>query len=151
MTIWQYVVDLKTYKGTVHALLVNGVCAQNNKTAEDFKAEGYTILNDAAYFALEDEYCNSICGKWSEVTEEEYKDALNCLPPLRFTGGCFFIAEATHGDVHSFYCKHSGSYYTSLQRLSYKTEDILAELEKYLQTHTQANHTNYFKENESCI
>lgn len=55
-----------------------------------------------------------------EITEKEFNDALNCLPPLRWyrngSYSMFFIMEPTHLTFHAQYIhvKPTGKFYTAI-------------------------------------
>ena len=50
----------------------------------------------------------------TEITEEEYFDALNVLPPVYVPGGfliCEAVTDTPYGDVHSMYAQRSDRYF----------------------------------------
>jgi hypothetical protein len=48
---------------------------------------------------------------WTEISEENYWDQLECLPPLKFNGGNFLIMEALTGNFHACLMKVNNRYF----------------------------------------
>lgn len=74
-------------------------------------------------------YLDNKCGEFKEETEEQYWDALECLPPKRWTkmegGEFFFLGECYTADLYSCHVKIDGKYYTALRSIYTKSEDII--------------------------
>lgn len=129
MATMEWIFDKENFTGAAKTFLFNGVCPATKKTRAEFIDEGYTVLSDDDYFSfLEDWENKNLIGKWKEITEEEYNDALNVLPPVAWYDGGFFISERYTSNISDFYQKYNGKYYTSLQRWSTKREDIIKSL-----------------------
>ena len=111
-------------------IMVNGVNCYTGESEADYIAKGYTILTESEFDKLIEEYENSICGEWFEITEEFYNQQLDVLPPMKYYDGGFYVSEAYSGNIHGFYQELNGKFYTSLQRLSTKRENIIAELKQ---------------------
>lgn len=87
MGFWQ-----ENFTGTAKTFLTNGICPITKKTKAEFIAEGYTVVSDDDYFSCLEEWENkNLIGKWKEITEEEYDDALNVLPPVAWCEGRDFL------------------------------------------------------------
>lgn len=128
------VVNLKEgYKGSIQTILYDGICPYTKKSAEDYNKDGYSILTWEDFYKVEDQYLDSICGDWKEITAEQFEDALNVLPPLRWENGGFFMSERYTADVTGFYQQIGDRYFTSYQRLSYNRKDIIADLHSFMQ------------------
>lgn len=74
-------------------------------------------------------YLDSLCGEFKEETEEEYWDALECLPPKRWTtredgDEFFFVGECTTADLYSCHVKKGDKYFTALRPIGSKAEDL---------------------------
>lgn len=48
-----------------------------------------------------------------EITEEQFWEALEVLPPQRWKGGVFYCMEALTGSIHAMYCEAGGKYFTA--------------------------------------
>lgn len=60
-----------------------------------------------------------IGSRW-EIDEEIYDDALNCLPPLGWRGGVFYIREFTFDDITAKFTKEGDRYYCEFARYPHK-------------------------------
>lgn len=130
---WTYFVkDVEDFKKrglcSYYGILIDGVNPYTKETISDYINNGYTILNEIDFEALVEEHNNSICGNWCEISEEFYEQQMNVLPPMYYHDGGFFISEAETADIHGFYQKLNGKYYTSLQRLGSCRDNILLSL-----------------------
>lgn len=112
-----------------------GACPYTGKTAEQFAAEGYDVLNDEQFDELLERYQNGLCGRWKEVTEEEFNEQLNVLPPIGWNGCGFWSPEFTYGDVTAYYMRLGARCYASLQRISTSREEIFKSLYEYVVSH----------------
>lgn len=92
-----------------------GACPYTGKTAEQFAAEGYDVLND---------------------------EQLNVLPPIGWNGSGFWMSEYTYGDVTAYYQRFGGRYYTSLQRINTSRGEILYSLVRHLESAAQFEHAS---------
>ena len=51
-------------------------------------------------YSLDYNFDNKI-NLWTEISEENYWDQLECLPPMKFNGKHFLISEALTGNFHA--------------------------------------------------
>lgn len=130
---FSWVVDSKNFKGVAYTFLPDGnACPYTGKTAAEFIAEGYEILNDDEFSAFIVSYGNSLCGHWTEESAEDYNEALNVLPPFAYYGGGFFMSERYIGNISAFHQEMNGRYYTCLQRMGTLRAAILADLSEFI-------------------
>lgn len=127
----EWVIEQDGYKGSAYCLM-NGRDPYNGKTKAEYEAEGKRVVSMEEFNEEFDKYELSLCGKWKEITEDEYEDMLDVLPPLYWKNGGFFMEEAYTGRVHGFYQKWLGKYYTSLQRITTPREQIIESLCEYI-------------------
>lgn len=132
-----YVLHKNNFNGVVETVLYDGVCPYTKKTAEEHKAEGFDILTEAEYIELFKNYERGLCSDWKEVTEEQYWDALEVLPPKKWHDGGFYMGECYTGTLYSFYQKWHGKYYTSLQSIYTPRNEILDNLKKFIAERTE--------------
>ena len=116
-----------------YAILINGKDSYTGKTKDDFIKEGYTVLPENEFDELVEENERNQCNDWKEITEEEYERALNVLPPMKWYNGGFFVSECYSGSLYGFYQELNGKYYTSLQSVYTKREEILENLKKFIE------------------
>jgi len=118
--------------GCAYHILENGVNPYTGETEEDYIAKGYAVMTDGEFQALLDEHERSICGHWQEITEEDYEDALDVLPPALWHNGGFFLSERYTGTISSFYQRLNGKFYTSLQDMKTPRREILDDLNRFI-------------------
>ena len=127
-------------KRNYRMLTLDGRVLYSNETAEDLTAQGYIILDGASFNKLWDEqweiYEKEICGKWIEISEQTYNDALNVLPPLDWRKGGFFISELYTGNISHFYQEYFGKFYTSMQNIMRNRSEIIGELKTSIENGT---------------
>ena len=70
-------------------------------------------------------------GKWQEVSEARYMEMLEILPPIFYAGG-FFMQEALNADLHDFFIKVGGKFYTSVLSINSTPQQIKESLEAFL-------------------
>lgn len=134
----EWVVDAEHFAGYAKAWLnPAGVCPYTGKTADDYKREGFAVLDDRQYDRLVTEWEDSLCGVWEEESAEDYSDALNVLPPVGWFGGGFFISERYASNISAYHQEAGGHYYTSLQRWSTPRSAILDDLAKWIRAARQ--------------
>ena len=132
--VWKFVVDKENFNGYAQSILIDGKSAYSPKTAEDYIAEGYSILTEKEFDKLMEEYEKSRCNDWKEITEEQYEYALNVLPPIKWFNGGFYIGECTSGSLYGFYQELNGKFYTSLQSIYTNRAEIVENLNRYIAT-----------------
>jgi len=119
-------------KRDYHIMTLDGKCLYTDGTRDGYEAQGFEILNESQftdlYIRCEAAYEAEICGQWQEITEEDYNEMLNVLPPLKWTNGGFFMSEFYTGPITAFYQKLDGRYYTSLQNVRRPRKDIMEDL-----------------------
>ena len=138
---WTYIVrDLDDFKkrglSAWYTIITrpNGMDLLNIKTAEDYRAEGYTILTEEEFHTILTAAEDALCGDWKEETEEQYDYALDVLPPLGWFSGGFYVSEPYTSNIHSFHQKRNGKFYTSLQRMSTPRAEILKSLTAWIES-----------------
>ncbi len=129
---YKFVINPKKYDGRAKTILLDNKCLFTEKTEKDYIKEGYQVLTEVEYTKIHEEYLNSLCGNWQEITEDEYNEMLNILPPVDWKNGGFFIGERYMDDVTAFYQQWRDKYYTSYQRLSYPRQQIIDSLMNYI-------------------
>ena len=112
-------------------ILINGT--SKGKTRADYLDAGYLVIPEAEFDELRKQYERSLCGKWKEITEEEYEYALNVLPPAKWHSGGFFVSEPYTDTIYGFYQKRGGKYYTSLQDIFSPRDEIIASLDAFIE------------------
>ena len=129
---WKYVVNPGKFNGAIAAILIDGKSPYTGKTEKDFIAEGFDVIDESEYEKRNAEYENSLCNQWKEITEDEYENALNVLPPEKWRDGGFFSSEHYTGSITAFYQRFNGKFYTSLQSTYTPRAVILENLMRHI-------------------
>lgn len=139
MANYLYIIDPKNYNG----LIINTCRTEvpfyvdymdKPTTLEDYKQmlgnDNLIALDwDTYYEEYYSMYLQSLQKPFVEITKEDWWDALECLPPMRWTrfdgGEYFFISEATTASLHSCYVRKGDRYYTALRDIYAEEKDLI--------------------------
>lgn len=101
----QYVVDKNNFKGYAKTTLRGAKCPYTGKSDKDFLNEGFLVYDswDKFYYKFLVPYLQSLQGEWKEISEDDYYEMLECLPPTRWRE----IAEG----ISCFACSEALTYY----------------------------------------
>lgn len=109
----------------VQTIVKNGMCAYTNCTIEEYlqiKGEGYIFCSwEEALKHIEEAEKKKFNKPMIEIDLEEYEDALNCLPPLKWTklgrknDELFFMSEFYTGNYTALYIRKDGKHYTAIR------------------------------------
>jgi len=136
MNNWSYAVKDRANlcKNRDFHIISKGKSLHSDVSLSDYIEQGYEILDTASFRELWrkcwQEYETELCGKWKEITRKRYEDALNCLPPLLWTNGGFFLSEMYDECIGYFFQEWRGKYYESMQNVKRVRNDILHELQE---------------------
>ena len=92
-----------------------GHCIYSGKPASDYAQRGFKIMpfTDALVLieeALKDRYSKP----WQEISEEDYWDMLEILPPESYhPSGCFRMSEYLEGNYTAHYIANANRYWTA--------------------------------------
>ena len=118
-------------------LTLGGKSLYSDETVDDLINQGHEIFDSKSFGTLWQEcwdvYENEICGQWKEISSEQYNDMLNCLPPMKWTNGGFFLSELYSGNIGYFFQEWFGKYYESMQNITKPRQDITNRLSVCIQ------------------
>lgn len=133
----KYVIDPDNFEGVVVTSMRDGVHNDYHKgeTLEDIRARD----NNPNLIAVSWEdlvphvkkYHDSLQGEFEEITEEEYYNLLNCLPPARWKGTRFFLCEGYTGSLHKMCFKLGDKCYAALRSIKLTDEAINAQINEF--------------------
>lgn len=120
-----FVINATDFSGFAYSILIDGKSPYTGRTiAEMQKIEKNLIeISEEEFMRKEQEYENSLCAEWKEITEERYNEMLNVLPPMKWRDvalgiNVFAISEAYTGNLHAHFVKVShGKEYRYLEAL----------------------------------
>lgn len=137
----KYVIEKDNFQGfIITSLNEEGKSFYTGKTVEEMQPEykgELIVFTDKELDLYLDNYYKSLQGDWAEIGEEEYFDALECLPPMNWrtiTPGVnvFCISEAFTSHLHSHFLKLTNSegvkYYTAMRSRFITNDQILNQI-----------------------
>lgn len=135
-----YIIEKSNYNGRILSTMPDNIedakVNYTDKTFREYNEEhgGDLIALDwetfyANYYAP---YLKSLCKPFQEITECEYYEMLNCLPPRRWTqfdgGSFFFCSEMTTGDLSGCYIRKGEKYFSGLRSVYASDDELLNEI-----------------------
>ena len=131
------------YKGTTQSMLLadgtvaystggSGAHGRETWVEYDARTEGkFRCVTDAELDDLEAEYNAAFCkDSLRSITHEEWDDALNCLPPVRWHThkgvNMFAISERTRGSITGWFAKIGDEYRVMQADIYASSDDLVA-------------------------
>lgn len=120
------------FDGVPYTFIENGRCIVTGRTEESFLEEGFLVLTNEEFNVLCKKWADEKSKNWVEITETQYNDCLNELPPLKWMNGGFFTSEMYCYDLGAFFQEYGGRYFKSYQHIGAARQDILSSLNQWL-------------------
>lgn len=135
-----YVIDPNNYQGFHITSMKDGVHNdyEEGETLEDMRKK-YNNPNliavswDEVLVRMK-EYHMNLQGAFEEITEERYDSLFNCLPPVRWKGGRFFLGEAYSGSIHSMCFALDGKFYEGKRSITLSDSDIAKQISEFAES-----------------
>ena len=107
--------DGETLKSPYTGELFENLLIELNNKREAGSPEFEIMLLDEAVPLMEESQKTKYCGAWVEITEEEWQDALEVLPPEKWETvrgvNIFRMCEYLTGNITAHYAKLQGKFY----------------------------------------
>ncbi len=133
----KFIIDSRYFSGSCLTSMTDGVHDdyEGRETLEELKIREnnpylIAVSTDTVY-RRNRIYEHSLCAPFREITEEEYYDKMNVLPPIKMTGHSFFLGEPYYGTLHLFCFHVRGRYFAGLRSVM----TLQAELERQINEH----------------
>lgn len=132
----KYVVDSRCFPGYCITSLSDGIHSDyGGETLEELKIHDNNpcliAVSENTLFKMAHIYEQSLCGPFQEITEEEYYDNMDVLPPIRQKKNSFFISEPYYGNVYTFCFTIGRKYFKGLRSV----RTFQTELERQMNEH----------------
>ena len=117
----KFVIDAGCFNGSCITTMSDGEHNDYGKkeTLEELKISEnnsrLTAISSDALYKRHRIYEQSRCDSFREITEEEYYDKMDVLPPIRFTNHSFFLGEPYYGCLYQFCFHTQGRYFAGLR------------------------------------
>lgn len=151
----KFLVKKEGFKGTAESTVSNidGVWLVDhsgylyNNKGPNLTPEQYSAMKNEEYEVLTWEemevkyltpYLQSLQGPFIECTKEAYWDALECLPPIRWTRSAgnpefFFLGECFTYNLYSCFISWKGKYYSALRNINTPAKMIISDFIKSIE------------------
>ena len=78
-------------------------------------------------------YNQSLSEPFKEITEEDYYDLLDVLPPLRMRQNSFFVGEPYYGNMYSFCFTRQGRYFKGLRSVLTSQSELDSQIDRHME------------------
>lgn len=132
----KFVIDFQFYRGYCLTSLSDGMHSDyGGETLEELRIQEnnpyLVVISPDEIYKRNRIYEQSLCAPFREITEEDYDNYLNVLPPIRYTGRFFFVGEPYSGSLYPFCFTVGGRYFKGL----YSVRAPKDELERVINRH----------------
>lgn len=132
----KFIIDSRFFSGSCITSMSDSIHSDyGGETLEELKVREHNpfliAVSDNTINKMICIYEKSLCGPFSEISEEDYYDSMNVLPPIRLKGHSFFVGEPYYGSLYPFRFTIGGRYFKGLR--SVRTPQV--ELERQMNEH----------------
>ncbi len=127
--------ELVAYKPNathIETTIINGKSAYSSSTVADYEATGFIIIPMDEAISRIDTALDNKMKTLSEITREEFWDALECLPPENWKTvdglEMFRMSEYYTADITAHYICYKNKYYSANRRDSYTHAQALKDI-----------------------
>lgn len=135
----KYVLDPSVlFTGAVLTSMSDGVHDDyEGKTIEELREIHHNpclqVMSEESVMSLAKDYEDRLHnGPVEEITEEDYWDSLDCLPPVRNSRDYFFVGEPYYGNIYPFCFKAEGRYFRCRKKVDTPSEQLRKEIDDYM-------------------
>lgn len=103
----KFVIDSRCFRGSCITSMSDGIhCDYDGSTLEELKKQENNpfliAVTRNTIYKKSRIYDRSLCRPFHEITEEDYYNCMNELPPIRLKHHSFFLGEPYHGSLYMF-------------------------------------------------
>lgn len=133
----KYVVDSRYFDGTCLTSMSDGFRNDyGGETIEELRTrENNPFLKVISATELDKMlrlYHQSLSEPFREITEEDYYDLLDVLPPLRMRQNSFFVGELYYGSMYSFCFTREGRYFKGLRSIQTPQSELDRQIDRHM-------------------
>lgn len=137
----KFVVDPYRFNGSFFTSMADGIhCDYTHKTLEELRAGENNPALAAVSRNTADKmfriHLESRCLPFKEITEEEYYENMDILPPVRHSKNFFFIGEPYFKDLYTFCFHVDGRYFTGLRSVTTPRKELERQMEGHYRSLT---------------
>lgn len=133
----RYVVDPYDFTGTVLTSMADGVHSDyGGETLEELRCRKNNgcleVVTAAELDTMLTRWEDYLQGPFREITEEQYWDWLEVLPPMRYRNNSFFVSECYSGTLYRFCFKRENRYFTAMRSKRLKNSELDAQITEFM-------------------
>ena len=134
----KYVIDSRYFDGTCLTSMSDGFHNDyGGETIEELRIrENNPYLKAVTPSDMDKKlrlYNQSLSEPFKEITEEDYYDLLDVLPPLRMRQNSFFVGEAYYGNMYSFCFTRQGRYFKGLRSVLTPQSELDSQIDRHME------------------
>ena len=134
----KYVIDSRYFDGTCLTSMSDGFHNDyGGETIEELRIrENNPYLKAVTPSDIDKKlrlYNQSLSEPFKEITEEDYYDLLDVLPPLRMRQNSFFVGEPYYGNMYSFCFTRQGRYFKGLRSVLTPQSELDSQIDRHLE------------------
>lgn len=133
----KYVIDSRYFDGTCLTSMSDGFHNDyGGETIEELRIrENNPYLKAVTPSDIDKKlrlYNQSLSEPFKEITEEDYYDLLDVLPPLRMRQNSFFVGEPYYGNMYSFCFTRQGRYFKGLRSVLTPQSELDRQIDRHM-------------------
>ena len=134
----KYVIDSRYFNGTCLTSMSDGFHNDyGGETIEELRIrENNPYLKAVTPSDMDKKlrlYHQSLSEPFKEITEEDYYDLLDVLPPLRMRQNSFFVGEPYYGNMYSFCFTRQGRYFKGLRSVLTPQSELDSQIDRHME------------------
>lgn len=134
----KYVIDSRYFDGTCLTSMSDGFSNDyGGETIEELRIrENNPYLKAITPSELDKMlriYNQALSEPFKEITEEEYHDLLDVLPPIRMRRNSFFVGEPYYGNMYSFCFTSEGRYFKGLRSVLTPQSELERQINQHIE------------------
>ena len=133
----KYVIDSRYFDGTCLTSMSDGFRNDyGGETIEELRIrENNPYLKAVTPSEMDKKlrlYHQSLSEPFKEISEEDYYDLLDVLPPLRMKQNSFFVGEPYYGNMYSFCFTRQGRYFKGLRSVLTPQSELDSQIDRHM-------------------
>ena len=134
----KYVIDSRYFDGTCLTSMSDGFHNDyGGETIEELRIrENNPYLKAVTPSDMDKKlrlYNQSLSEPFKEITEEDYYDRLDVLPPLRMRQNSFFVGEPYYENMYSFCFTRQGRYFKGLRSVLTSQSELDSQIDRHME------------------
>lgn len=134
----KYIIDSRYFNGNYFTHMKDGVhCDVGGETLEELRIKENNPFLVAVPLSRTKKilciYHQGLMGTFNEITEQEYYDLMNLLPPIRLESLSFFVGEPYCTNIYPFCFMRNDRYFTGLRSIKTPQDELDRQIEKHME------------------